>query len=142
MTRRAVFLGLLCSAVALLVLFSCDGESDGELVRQALGAERKLSEVRAELARSEAELARTREKLAAAEERADHMAEQLASERAERRGTQAELAAGESDFMAAFVVAFAAVAALVLLVQLLIRERRSRRTLAKLSEWLKGRSSE
>lgn len=140
-TKRAVLLVGICFPIAVAVLVSCDGEDNAAFARQALEAERKLSQVQAELARCRGELARAREKLAAAEQRADQLARQLATERLERRGAAEKADAGQAEFYGALALAFSAVVATILVLQLLLKERRARKVLAKLFHWLRRRNN-
>ena len=86
------------------------------------------------------ELAATKQRLDVAEERAEHLSQEVAVIRAERNKLQDTAQDDDSDFHTAFVVAFVLVVALVLLIQLLINEQRSRKALVKLLQWLKGRA--
>jgi hypothetical protein len=80
------------------------------------------------LQQTQAELARTRERLHAAEAQADRLEREMAAREA-----------NQSDLAVAAVVCFALVLAIVLLLQLLRKERGARVTLTRFVHWLQRR---
>ena len=137
MNKKGTVLTALALIVAGMLFPGCDDADDS--ARQAARAEQRLAEARSELARSEAELAGARQALAASEQRADSLARELARERIETRGAREELEAHRGDFYASMAVAFSAVVAALLILQLLLKERRARLAMAGLLRWLKRR---
>ncbi len=136
--KRALALAGIPFLVAVAVLFSCNGEDEAaRFARHALEAEGKLSEVQAELARCQGEAARAKERLAAAEQRADELSRHLADERLERRGAQEKTHANEAEFYASLAIAFSAVVAAMLVLHLLLKERRARKVMGRFLRWLK-----
>lgn len=77
---------------------------------------------------TQAELGRTRERLRAAEEQANRLERELAAREA-----------SQGDLAVAAVICFASVVAIVLLLQLLRKERGARLTLTRFVHWLQRR---
>ena len=128
MWKAIVLLALIGLAPLLFVPSGCK-KKDEEEVKKEIAVEQVKQE-----------LAATKQRLDVAEERAEHLSQEVAIIRAERNKLQDTAQDDDSDFHTAFVVAFVLVVALVLLIQLLINEQRSRKALVKLLQWLKGRA--
>ena len=122
---RGYLLAVLPILLSMIVAMSgCGGDDDPG------GVGSQLEDVRQQLDEAQSELLRTREQLRHEQQRADRLLGQLEEEQA-----------GHSGFVAALAVAFAAVLAVVLLLQLLVKERRAREALAKLMRWIRRRGT-
>ncbi len=141
-----IFVALLTAVVVLaaLSLPSCSDEPELNYAKEAVEANQRLSEVAEELAEQkgegaqhEAELKATRAQLSASEARADERAKEARSQHTDTQIAQEQTEAAESDFLAAAGMTFSLVLVVLLLVGLLLRERRQRRILVRFVRWLK-----
>ncbi len=131
-------------AAVLLSFASCSEEPEPNYAKEAVEANQRLSEVAQHLAeqkgeatRHEAELKATRAQLSASEARADERAKEARLQHVEHQIAQEQTEAAESDFLAAAGITFSLVLVALLLVGLLLRERRQRRILVRFVRWLK-----
>ena len=122
--RRYMLVALALPLLLITIIFGCGGE-DG-----SGGSESQLEASRQQVDETRSELLRAREQLRQEQQRADQLLGQLQEQQS-----------GHSGFVAALAVAFAAVLAVVLLLQLLVKERRARETLAKLMRWVRRRGT-
>ncbi len=139
-------MALLLSVLAFLV--GCEEEPQPDYAGQAIEAHQKLSDAHAELsdareqrARNDSTLAALRERASAAETAAAEHGGQAKLERVERLDAEAAADAVEQDFLVVCSVGFSCVLVVLLLVHLLLKERRQRVVLVRFVRWLKGGDS-
>ena len=129
----------------VLALISCSEDPEPDYAKEALEAQQQLTDVAQQLAeqkgegeRDHAELKAMRARLSAAEARADERAREARSQHVEHPIAQEQTEAAESDFMATAGITFSLVLVVLLMVGLLLRERRQRRILVRFVRWLKA----
>ncbi len=141
-----IFVALLVAlaVLAALSLPSCSEEPEPDYAQEAVEANQRLSNVAQQLAeqkgeaeRNQAELKATRAQLSASEARADERAREARLQHVEHQIAQEQTEAAESDFLAAAGITFSLVLIVLLLVGLLLRERRQRTILVRFVRWLK-----
>ena len=130
--------------VVILGILSCGREdSEKEMLRdQVKTAEARLDEVRERLIREQErtqdEMATVQRSLNAERERVNTEIRQLKlKQETERQATEV----AKDDFVIAAVIAFSCILGMLLLIGLLLHERRSRKALGLFLRWIQGRSN-